>query len=75
MPVNVLIPVPVTTTTSVSAPEGAGNPQYTAGGFEGDMILPEGYELVDSGRGVAIYGSRQWPSGVIPYDMSAITGN
>lgn len=74
VPVDVLVSPPATTNTEGPAPEGPDNPQFNAGGFEGDIILPEGYYLVESSRGVAIYGSRQWPGGIIPYDMSAITG-
>ena len=51
------------------APKGL-NPQLIAGGFEGDMMFPDG---ADPARGVAIIGKRQWPNGVIPYDISAIT--
>ncbi|UJR20064.1 hypothetical protein I4U23_023197 [Adineta vaga] len=49
------------------------NPKLTAGGFEGDMIFPDGFDPTDPARGVAIYGEHQWPNGIIPYDMSAIT--
>jgi len=49
------------------------NPQLTAGNFEGDMILPEGYDPTDPTRGAAIFGSKQWPNGIVPYDISAIT--
>jgi len=44
------------------------------GGVEGDMLFPPGFDPKSSARGVAIYGNQQWPGGVIPYDMSAITG-
>ena len=46
------------------------------GGFEGDMILSGTFEIStgSEGRGVAIFGPRQWPENTIPYDMSAITG-
>ena len=46
------------------------------GGFEGDMILSGKFPIStgSEGRGVAIYGPRQWPSNTIPYDISAITG-
>jgi hypothetical protein len=47
------------------------NPQLTAGGFEGDMIFPDGFDPTDSSRGVAIYGDRKWPNGQIPYEISA----
>jgi hypothetical protein len=43
------------------------------GEFEGDMIFPDGFDPTDSSRGVAIHGNKQWPSGVVPYDISAIT--
>lgn len=52
-----------------------GNAQLVGGGVEGDMIFPPGVNPKSSTRGVAIYGNRQWPNGVIPYDISAITGN
>jgi len=45
------------------------------GGFEGDMILPDGFDPTSesNGKGVAIYGPRQWPNNIIPYDISSIT--
>lgn len=48
---------------------------HAGGGFEGDMILPEGFDPTkeSDGRGVAIYGPRQWPNNVVPYDLSLIT--
>lgn len=36
------------------------------------MILPDGLDPTDA-RGVAIYGPRQWPNNIIPYDLSGIT--
>lgn len=47
--------------------------QLHGGGIEGDMIFPPGFDPKTSTRGVAIYGNKQWPGNVIPYDMSAIT--
>lgn len=49
----------------------------TGGGFEGDMILSGSFDISTGpeGRGVAIYGPRQWPDNTVPYDMSAITGS
>jgi hypothetical protein len=49
---------------------------YLGGGFEGDMFFPDGFDpTIDStGRGVAIFGPRQWPNNVVPYDISLITG-
>lgn len=44
------------------------------GGFEGDMVFPKGFNPKNSARGVAIFGNKQWPDSVIPYDLSAITG-
>lgn len=44
------------------------DPKLLGGGVEGDMIFPK-----SSTRGVAIFGNRQWPGNVIPYDISAIT--
>ncbi|CAF1187129.1 unnamed protein product [Adineta ricciae] len=70
LPVDVLISPPqVETSGNGAAPKGL-NPQLIAGGFEGDMMFPDG---ADPARGVAIIGKRQWPNGVIPYDISAIT--
>ncbi len=56
-----------------SAPEGV-NPQLLGGGFEGDMILPKGFNPKSLTRGTAAFGNITWPNGVIPYDISAITG-
>jgi hypothetical protein len=49
------------------------NPQLLGGGFEGDMIFAKGFNPKSSVRGVAIFGNKQWPQGIIPYDISAIT--
>jgi len=49
------------------------NPQLLGGGFEGDMFLPKGFDPTGRTRGTAKFGNIQWPNGVIPYDMSAIT--
>ncbi|CAF0972711.1 unnamed protein product [Rotaria sordida] len=45
------------------------------GGFEGDMILPDGFDptRTSNTKGVAIYGPRAWPNNIIPYDISLIT--
>ncbi|CAF0917275.1 unnamed protein product [Rotaria sordida] len=45
------------------------------GGFEGDMILPDGFDptRTPNTKGVAIYGPRRWPNNIIPYDISSIT--
>ncbi len=45
------------------------------GGFEGDMILPDGFDPTSeyNEKGVAAYGPRQWPNNVVPYDISLIT--
>ncbi len=56
-----------------SVPEGA-NPQMLGGGFEGDMFLPKGFDPTGRTRGTAKFGNVKWPSGIIPYDISAITG-
>jgi hypothetical protein len=45
------------------------NPELRGGGLEGDMIFPK-----NSTRGVAMYGGGRWPGGIIPYNISAITG-
>jgi hypothetical protein len=49
---------------------------FLGGGFEGDMILPDGFDPTKEydPKGVAIFGPRQWPNKVIPYDISGITG-
>ena len=49
--------------------------QMHGGGMEGDMIFPANFNPKSSVRGVAIYGNKQWPNGVIPYDISAISSN
>lgn len=40
------------------------------------MIFPDGFDPTKSvdGRGVAIFGPRQWPKNEVPYDLSLITG-
>jgi hypothetical protein len=48
-------------------------PQQLGGGIEGDMIFPKGFDPKSTTRGVAIFGNKQWPNGIIPYDISAIT--
>jgi hypothetical protein len=50
------------------------NPQLTGGGLEGDMLFPKDFNPKSATRGVAIYGDSRWPNGIIPYDISAITG-
>ena len=47
----------------------------SGGGFEGDMILPDGFDPTseEDGKGVAIFGPRRWPNNVVPYDISLIT--
>lgn len=56
-------------------PPNYGNAITLAGEYEGDMIFPDGYDpkRITQLRGVAASGSAQWPSGVVPYDLSAIT--
>jgi len=49
------------------------NPQLLGGGFEGDMILPIGFDPKSQTRGTAKFGAITWPNGIIPYDLSAIT--
>jgi hypothetical protein len=49
------------------------NPQQLGGGMEGDMLFAKGFNPKTATRGVAIFGNKQWPNGVIPYDISAIT--
>lgn len=41
---------------------------------EGDMIFPPGFNPKSSTRGVGFFGDRKWPNGIVPYDISAITG-
>jgi hypothetical protein len=49
------------------------NPQLLGGGIEGDMLFPKGFNPKSTTRGVAIFGNKRWPNGIIPYDISAIT--
>jgi len=51
------------------------NYELIGGGFEGDMILPDGFDPTKEPdvKGVAIFGNRRWPNNVIPYDISLIT--
>ncbi|CAF4715225.1 unnamed protein product [Rotaria sp. Silwood1] len=58
-----------------SSVENGINYEWLGGGFEGDMIFPNGFDptIESTGRGVAIYGPRRWFKNVIPYDMSLIT--
>jgi hypothetical protein len=48
---------------------------FLGGGFEGDMIFPDGSDPANKllGRGVPIFGDYRWPNNVIPYDISTIT--
>ncbi|UJR33496.1 hypothetical protein I4U23_020941 [Adineta vaga] len=59
---------------SVSNDDGI-NYELYGGGFEGDMIFPEGYDPTTDhdGRGVAAFGPRQWPNNIVPYDLTLIT--
>lgn len=49
--------------------------QWIGGGFEGDMIFPDGFNPLSphKAKGVARFGPRRWPNGIIPYDISAIS--
>jgi hypothetical protein len=67
-----LIAPPPAVDETEPAPKGV-DPQTLAGEFEGDMIFPDGFDPTDSTRGVAIFGNRQWPNRIIPYDISAIS--
>ncbi|CAF0752395.1 unnamed protein product [Adineta ricciae] len=51
------------------------NYELYGGGFEGDMIFPDGYDPTKDydGRGAAAYGPRQWPNNIVPYDLTLIT--
>ncbi|CAF0985187.1 unnamed protein product [Rotaria sordida] len=50
------------------------NPELLGGGFEGDMILPPGFDPLHPNRGVSINGQiRRWPNKIVPYDISAIS--
>jgi hypothetical protein len=73
IPINEkLIAPPALPDKPEAEPKGT-NPMLLGGEFEGDMIFPDGFDPTDSSRGVAIHGNKQWPSGVVPYDISAIT--
>jgi hypothetical protein len=73
IPVNVKISPPVPHVNAHKPVHQGINPQLLGGGFEGDMIFPKGFNPKSSTRGVAIFGNKQWPNGIIPYDISAIT--
>jgi len=75
LPVDVnLVSRPSAGQKTKPAPKGT-NAKQLGGGFEGDMIFPNGFDPTDPTRGVAKYGTVQWPSGIIPYDISAITNS
>jgi hypothetical protein len=48
--------------------------QLLGGGVEGDMIFPKDFNPKSSARGLAIYKNMKWPNGIIPYDITDITG-
>jgi hypothetical protein len=73
IPVRVKISPPAPHVDEIKPVHQGANPQQRGGGLEGDMIFPKGYNPKSSTRGVAIYGNNQWPNGIIPYDISAIT--
>lgn len=73
LPVNVQISRPAPRANRVKSMYRGPNPQMLGGGMEGDMIFPNGFNPKSNTRGVAIFGNAQWPNGVIPYDISAIT--
>lgn len=73
LPLDVNIPPPEADANGNEPAQRGVNPQLLGGGFEGDMIFPDGFDPTDASRGVAIYGNMKWPNGIIPYDMSAIT--
>jgi hypothetical protein len=73
LPVDVIISAPEPSTSENEPAQRGVNPVLLGGGFEGDMIFPDGFDPTDSSRGVAIFGNRKWPNGVIPYDISAIS--
>jgi len=65
----------VFSTPILNSVEDGVNYEWLGGGFEGDMIFPDGFDptIEPTGRGVAIYGPRRWPRNEIPYDISLIT--
>jgi hypothetical protein len=73
IPVSIKISPPAPHTDELRLIHQGSKEQLNGGGFEGDMIFPKGFNPKSSARGVAIYGNRQWPSHIIPYDLSAIT--
>jgi len=74
MPVEVLIAPPQPQLGEDDSMNTGPNAQLLGGGFQGDMLFPEGFDPTNPGRGVAIYGDNyRWPNGIIPYDISAIT--
>ncbi|CAF1543449.1 unnamed protein product [Adineta steineri] len=48
------------------------SPEVLGGGYGGDMLFPN-LPSKSMNRGVAYAEVNKWPSGIIPYDMSAIT--
>jgi len=73
-PVHVMIAPPQPSANGEEPMPSGINAKLLGGGFQGDMLFPDGLEPVDTGRGVAIYSNNyRWPNGVIPYDISAIT--
>jgi len=74
MPVDVEI-APPQPLANEDEPIGSGiNLAEFGGGVEGDMIFPDGFNPKILSRGVGILGDAlKWPTGMIPYDISAIT--
>jgi hypothetical protein len=73
IPVHKKISPPAPHADRVKSMHHGTNPQQLGGGIEGDMIFPKGFDPKSTTRGVAIFGNKQWPNGIIPYDISAIT--
>ena len=72
---NVLIPKPEQITNGSKTTYRGIDPKLLGGGFQGDMLFHENYNLTKNARGVAVYGNNyRWPYNTIPYDISAITG-
>jgi len=73
IPVQVKIAPPAPHLDEVESVHQGTNRQLLGGGIEGDMLFPKGVNPKSNVRGVAVFGNRQWPNGIVPYDMSAIT--
>ncbi|CAF0959822.1 unnamed protein product [Adineta ricciae] len=71
---NVLIPKPEQITNGSQTAYRGIDLKLLGGGFQGDMLFHENYNVTKNVRGVAVYGDNyRWPYNTIPYDISAIT--